>query len=77
MGAKLLVEGNVWESCDKPIYSTDAGYAQFSSNNDLGGASNTALATTGMSMPYTYNLGSYTSTKAYVVANAGNILTFA
>jgi pectate lyase len=41
VGAELLVQNNVWEDCDKGLYSTDSGYAN-ASGNDFGGASNTA-----------------------------------
>lgn len=41
VGAELLVQNNVFEKVSKPLYSTDAGYAN-ASGNDFGGASNTA-----------------------------------
>jgi hypothetical protein len=39
-GAQLLVENNVWTGTDKPLYSTDAGFA-VATGNDFGGAANT------------------------------------
>ncbi|KAI5795632.1 putative pectate lyase [Geopyxis carbonaria] len=73
-GAQVLVQNNVFSDVDSPLYSTDAGYA-VATGNDFGGATNEALAGSVTTMPYTYNLGAASSTKAYVIANAGNILT--
>lgn len=47
VGAELLVQNNVFESVGKPLYSTDAGYAN-ASGNDFGGASNTAATSTSL-----------------------------
>jgi pectate lyase len=35
-----LVENNVWTGTDKPLYSTDGGFA-VATGNDFGGAANT------------------------------------
>ncbi|KAF8602566.1 pectate lyase B [Ceratobasidium sp. AG-I] len=75
VGAELLVQNNVFESVSKPLYSTDAGYAN-ASGNDFGGASNTASTTTWSAVGYSYTLTATASTKAYVNANAGAILSF-
>jgi pectate lyase len=93
VGAELLVQNNVFESVSKPLYSTDAGYAN-ASGNDFGGASNTASTSTSPSfntfcitvdvrnvatwsaVGYSYTLTATASTKAYVNANAGAILSF-
>ncbi|KAB5594195.1 hypothetical protein CTheo_2411 [Ceratobasidium theobromae] len=74
--AELLVQNNVFENVGKPLYSTDSGYAN-ASGNDFGGASNTALTTTWTDVGYSYTLTATASTKAYVNANAGAILSFA
>ncbi|CAE6496866.1 unnamed protein product [Rhizoctonia solani] len=75
VGAELLVQNNVFESCDKGLYSTDNGYAN-ASGNDFGGASNTALTTTWNSVGYSYTLTAVGSVKSYVNSNAGAILSF-
>ncbi|KAJ1309321.1 hypothetical protein OPQ81_004982 [Rhizoctonia solani] len=75
VGAELLVQNNVFESCDKGLYSTDNGYAN-ASGNDFGGASNTALTTTWSSVGYSYTLTATASVKASVNANAGAKLSF-
>ncbi|KAI5808642.1 putative pectate lyase A [Peziza echinospora] len=74
-GAQLLVQNNVFESSKKPLYSTDGGFA-VATGNDFGGAANTATAGTLTSVPYTFSLGQTSTTKAQVVANAGNKLSF-
>jgi pectate lyase len=66
-GAMLLVENNVFVNPKKPLYSTDGGYAD-ASGNDFGGGENTALYAD-VSVPYSYNLGSTSTTKNYVIAN--------
>lgn len=60
---------------NEPLYSTDAGYA-VSRGNDFGGASNTALAGTFTSPPYSYSLTAVGSVRAAVTASAGQTLTF-
>lgn len=74
-GAQVLVENNVFSGSSKPLYSTDAGYA-VAKNNDFGGASNTALAGTLNSVPYSYSLISTSSVKSSVVGSAGATLSF-
>lgn len=74
-GAQLLVENNVFENSKKALYSTDAGYA-IAKDNDFGTSENTAQQGNLSSVPYTYSLTQTSATKAYVLANAGNILSF-
>ncbi|PQE16596.1 putative pectate lyase A protein [Rutstroemia sp. NJR-2017a BBW] len=76
-GAQALVEGNVFVSSKKPLYSTDAGYA-VASGNDFGGASNEAKAGTmsASSMPYKYTALKSSAVKAAVVGTAGVTLKF-
>lgn len=74
-GAQVLVENNVFVGSSKPLYSTDDGYA-VATGNDFGGASNTALAGTLTTAPYTYTKVAATAVKAKVVGVAGNTLTF-
>jgi len=74
-GAQVLVESNTWVNSSKPLYSTDDGYA-VSNDNDFGGASNTALAGTLTSVPYSYTKLGSTTVKAAVVGTAGNTLSF-
>ncbi|KAG9076209.1 hypothetical protein FRC06_009638 [Ceratobasidium sp. 370] len=75
VGAELLVQNNVFESCSDPLYSTDSGYAN-ASGNDFGGASNTALTMTWNAVGYSYTLKDTSTVKAYVNSVAGNILSF-
>lgn len=74
-GAQVLVESNVFVGSDKPLYSTDEGYA-VANDNDFGGASNEALAGTLTSVPYSYTLLGSGNVKSAVVGVAGNTLTF-
>ncbi|KAK0469340.1 pectate lyase [Desarmillaria tabescens] len=76
-GAELLVENNVWTGTDKPLYSTDEGYA-VATGNDFGGAENTAdVGTiTASQLGYSYSLIATASVRATVEANAGQTLTF-
>lgn len=74
-GAQVLVQNNVFESCKKPLYSTDGGYAT-ATGNDFGGAANTAPAGSIKSVPYSANVADTGSVKNSVIANAGNKLTF-
>lgn len=60
---------------DKPLYSTDDGYA-VSVDNDFGDGSNEALAGTLTSVPYSYTKLGSTKVKAAVVGAVGNILSF-
>ncbi|QRV73430.1 pectate lyase [Ceratobasidium sp. AG-Ba] len=75
VGAELLVQNNVWESCKKPLYSTDNGYAN-ASGNDFGGVTNTALTTTWSAVGYPYTLKAASEVKAYVESVAGAKLSF-
>ncbi|KAF9031358.1 pectate lyase [Hymenopellis radicata] len=73
--AQLLVENNVWTGTDKPLYSTDSGYA-VAIGNDFGGAESTALEGTFTSPPYDYDLIDTASVRSSVTASAGQTLTF-
>lgn len=73
-GAQLLVENDAFENSKKALYST-AGYA-VARGNDFGDSSNTALQGTFSSTPYIYSLTETCDTKAHVMGNAGNILSF-
>ncbi|KAG9093875.1 hypothetical protein FRC06_011331 [Ceratobasidium sp. 370] len=75
VGAELLVQNNVFESCSDPLYSTDSGYAN-ASGNDFGSASNTALTTTWNAVGYSYTLKDTSTVKTYVNSVAGAILSF-
>ncbi|KAI1129683.1 polysaccharide lyase family 1 protein [Nemania abortiva] len=79
LGAQLLVESCVFESCGtKAIYFADSdttGYAVVKDVN-LGGSTNSAPAGTLTSVPYSYSLLGSGSTKSSVVANAGQNLAF-
>ena len=74
-GAQLLVENNVWTGTEKPLYSTDEGFA-VARNNDFGGAENTAPTGTFSSPPYSYSVISTSSVRSSVVGNAGATLDF-
>ncbi|KAG6843979.1 hypothetical protein H0H87_010988 [Tephrocybe sp. NHM501043] len=74
-GAQLLVENNVWTGTDKPLYSTDEGYA-VATGNDFGGASNTALTGSFTKPPYSYSLIATSSVRSSVVSGAGQTLSF-
>lgn len=74
-GAQLLVENNVWTGTDKPLYSTDEGFA-VAKGNDFGGAENTAPEGTFTSPPYSYSLIGTSSVRSSVVGNAGATLDF-
>jgi pectate lyase len=74
-GAQVLVESNVFVGSDKPLYSTDSGYA-VSKDNDFGSASNKALAGTLNSVLYNYSLLGSGNVKNAVVGVAGNTLNF-
>lgn len=74
-GAQVLVQSNVFVGSDKPLYSTDSGYA-VATDNDFGSGSNTALAGTLTSVPYSYSLLGHANVKAAVVGTAGNTLSF-
>lgn len=78
--AQMLIESSVWETCPKKgIFTNDSnvgpGYAVVN-DIDLGGSENLAPEGTLTSVPYTYTLLGSGSTKASVVANAGQKLSF-
>lgn len=75
MNAQALVQNNVWSGVKTPIETTKDsdidGYVN-QSGNDFGGGTNLITRTGSMtSVPYSFNLGSASSTAAFVVANAG------
>ncbi|KAJ7815967.1 pectate lyase [Mycena olivaceomarginata] len=74
-GAQLLVENNVWTGTDKPLYSTDAGFA-VATGNDFGGAANAAPAGSFTSAPYSYSKLAASAVRAAVVSTAGQTLAF-
>ncbi|GLB33186.1 putative pectate lyase [Lyophyllum shimeji] len=74
-GAQLLVENNVWTGTDKPLYSTDGGFA-VANGNDFGGASNTAPVGTFTKPPYSYSLIATSSVRSSVTGGAGQTLSF-
>ncbi|KAK0205180.1 polysaccharide lyase family 1 protein [Desarmillaria ectypa] len=75
-GAELLVENNVWTGTEKPLYSTDEGYA-VAIGNDCGGAENsTSPVLRFISVPTSYSLIATASVCATVEANTGQTLTF-
>jgi len=73
-GAQLLVENNVWTGTDKPLYSTDGGFA-VARGNDFGGAANSAPVGTFTTAPYSYSLIAIGSVRTSVVAGAGQTLS--
>ncbi|KAG4444161.1 hypothetical protein IFR05_000390 [Cadophora sp. M221] len=76
LGAQVLVQSNVWAgTVSKPLYSTDDGYA-VESGNDFGGKSNTALAGTLKTVPYSFSLLGSGNVKSAVVGSAGATLSF-
>jgi pectate lyase len=74
-GAQLLVESNTFVDCDKPLYSTDDGYA-VSNDNDFGDGENTAETGTLTSVPYSYTLLGSGQVESGVVGTAGQTLSF-
>ncbi|KAJ5156912.1 pectate lyase A [Penicillium canariense] len=74
-GAQVLVESNTFVGCDKPLYSTDAGYA-VAKDNDFGDGANTAETGTLTSVPYSYSLLGSGKVKSSVVGTAGQTLSF-
>ncbi|KAF7516525.1 hypothetical protein G7054_g14119 [Neopestalotiopsis clavispora] len=77
--AEVLVESSVFENCPKKVIFTDdntyEGYAVVN-DVDLGGSENLAPEGNLTSVPYDYNLLGSANVKAYVTANAGQLLTF-
>ncbi|XP_006457584.1 hypothetical protein AGABI2DRAFT_139877 [Agaricus bisporus var. bisporus H97] len=76
-GAQLLVENNVWTNPakQKPLYSTDGGFA-VARGNDFGGGENTAPSGNFNSPPYSYSLQSAATTRSNVPNTAGQNLSF-
>ncbi|KXN87324.1 putative pectate lyase A [Leucoagaricus sp. SymC.cos] len=74
-GAQVLVENNVWTGTDKPLYSTDGGFA-VARGNDFGGASNTAPTGTFTTAPYSYSLVAVGNVRSSIVGSAGQTLSF-
>ncbi|KAJ5657148.1 uncharacterized protein N7484_000797 [Penicillium longicatenatum] len=74
-GAQILVQSNVFDGVDKPLYSTDDGYA-VASDNDFGDGENTAETGTLTTVPYSYTLLGSANVKAAVYGTAGQTLTF-
>ncbi|KAG9094731.1 hypothetical protein FRC06_010530 [Ceratobasidium sp. 370] len=76
-GAEVLIQCNVFENVANPIYSTNNGYANVASNNDLGGGTNTAPSTSwnnpGYPIPACIPVAQL---KAYINAHSGAILPF-
>ncbi|KAG8768880.1 hypothetical protein FRC12_005296 [Ceratobasidium sp. 428] len=75
VGAKLLVQNNVFESVHVPIMSTDNGYVN-QSGNDFGGAIWSSPTTSWNAVGYSYSLTATSSVKATINSNAGAILAF-
>ncbi|KAL5520709.1 hypothetical protein ACEPAF_2711 [Sanghuangporus sanghuang] len=75
VGAQLLVENNVFSGTDKPLYSTDEGFA-VANGNDFGGAENTAPEGDFTDPPYDYTLIDTASVQSNVVGEAGATLDF-
>ncbi|KAI0809717.1 pectate lyase a [Xylaria sp. FL0064] len=78
--AQMLIESSVWESCPKKaIFTNDSnvgpGYAVVN-DIDLGGSENLAPIGTLTLVPYSYTLLGSANTKASVMANAGQKLSF-
>jgi pectate lyase len=74
-GAQLLVENNVFAGQDKPLYSTDEGYA-VATGNDFGEGENTAPEGTLTSVPYTYDLLESSEVESSVTSGAGATLSW-
>ncbi|EKD14555.1 hypothetical protein MBM_07276 [Drepanopeziza brunnea f. sp. 'multigermtubi' MB_m1] len=75
-GAQVLVESNVFDGTEKPLYSVDQGGA-VESDNVWGAGENTVPAGTLTTVEYPYELLGSGSVIASVVGTAGNTLTFA
>lgn len=74
-GAQALVENNIFIGADKPVFSTDNGYA-VARGNDFGGASDSAPAGTFTNPPYNYTLSTLADVKSQVPTGAGANLSF-
>ncbi|KAI0003594.1 pectate lyase [Xylariaceae sp. FL0662B] len=79
MGAQILVESTVFESCSEDAIffadSDETGYAVVR-DVDLGGSTNTVPEGTLTSVPYEYSLLGSTNVKSAVVGAAGQSLQF-
>jgi pectate lyase len=74
-GAQLLVENNVFVGQDKPLYSTDEGFA-IANGNDFGDGTNTAPEGTLTSVPYPYTLLDVSAVESTVTGGAGATLSW-
>ncbi|KAJ5179086.1 hypothetical protein N7492_002296, partial [Penicillium capsulatum] len=74
-GVQVLIESNAFVGSKEPLYSTDSGYA-VANGNDFGDGSNSALAGTLKSAPYSYTLLCSVKVQSAVVGTAGQTLTF-
>ncbi|KAK6066236.1 pectate lyase 2 [Seiridium cupressi] len=77
--AEVLVESSVFENCPKKaIFTDDNTYEGYAVVNDvdLGGSENLAPEGNLTSVPYSYTLLGSANVKAYVTANAGQLLSF-
>lgn len=81
-GAHTLVEANVFENTEKPLFSEGSsdgtiggGYA-VARNNDFGGVTNTVPSCNFTTPPYSYSLTSTGSVKSVVSYGAGANLSF-
>lgn len=74
-GAQLLVENNVFSGEDKPLYSTDEGFA-VANGNDFGDAENAAPEGTLTSVPYEYTLLDTSEVVSTVTDGAGATLSW-
>lgn len=75
-GAEVLVEGNVFDGVNKPLYSTDAGFAIAKANN-FGNGTNAALAGNITAPAYAYTLLDADKVKDAVMGTVGATLVFA
>ncbi|CAE6474488.1 unnamed protein product [Rhizoctonia solani] len=74
-GARLLVQGNVFEMVDVPLY-TDSDSCADVSGNDFGGASVTYTPCNSSAIGYSYTLAASSTVKASVNSKAGAKLSF-
>lgn len=71
-GVQVLVESSTFVGCDKPLYSTDDGYA-VAKDNDFGDCENTAEAGSLTSVPYKYTLLGSGNVRSSVVVQLVNL----
>ncbi|KDN43752.1 hypothetical protein RSAG8_05942, partial [Rhizoctonia solani AG-8 WAC10335] len=74
IGARLLVENNVWEHVENPLYANN-GFA-VARGNDLGGVSNDVPTCSFTKAPYNYTLLKTDEVKSAVSDSAGATLDF-